>query len=113
MDWEFGINRHKLLYIEWINKVLLCSTGNNIQYPVINHSRKEYENNMCVYMYIYTLVAQTIKKQCRRPGFDSWVEKIPWRRAFQPTSVFLPGESPWTEESCGLQSMRSQRVGCD
>ena len=30
-------------YIEWINnKVLLYSTGNNIQYPVINHNGKEY-----------------------------------------------------------------------
>ena len=43
--------------------------------------------------------------QCRRPGFDSWVRNIPWRREWQPTSVFLPGEfhgqrslavySPW------------------
>ena len=24
--------------------------------------------------------------------------KIPWRRTWQPTSVFLPRESPWTEE---------------
>ena len=30
---------------------------------------------------------------CRRPGFDPWVEKIPWRRKWQPTPVFLPGES--------------------
>ena len=44
MDWEFGISRCKLLYIEWINnKVLLYSTRNYIQYPVINHNRKEYE----------------------------------------------------------------------
>ena len=28
-------------------------------------------------------------------GFDPWVRKIPRRRAWQPTSVFLPGESPW------------------
>ena len=26
--------------------------------------------------------------------FDPWVRKIPWRRAWQPTPVFLPGESP-------------------
>ena len=26
-------------------------------------------------------------------GFDPWVRKIPWRRAWQPTPVFLPGES--------------------
>ena len=29
----------------------------------------------------------------KRYGFDSWVRKIPWRRAWQPTPVFLPGES--------------------
>ena len=32
-------------------------------------------------------------------------------RAWQPTPVFLPGESLWTEEPGGLQSMGSQRVG--
>ena len=31
--------------------------------------------------------------QCRRPGFDPWVGKIPWSRKWQPTPVFLPGES--------------------
>ena len=30
--------------------------------------------------------------QFGRPGFDPWVRKIPWRRAWQPTPVFLPGE---------------------
>ena len=28
-----------------------------------------------------------------RPGFDPWVRKIPWRRAWQPTPVLLPAES--------------------
>ena len=32
-------------------------------------------------------------KQCRRHRFDSWVGKIPWRRKWQPTPGFLPGES--------------------
>ena len=26
-------------------------------------------------------------------GFNPWVRKIPWRREWQPTPVFLPGES--------------------
>ena len=40
-------------------------------------------------------VAQTVKNlpACRRPGFDPWVRKIPWRREWQPTPVFLPEES--------------------
>ena len=29
----------------------------------------------------------------KRHGFDPWVRKIPWRRAWKPTQVFLPGES--------------------
>ena len=34
--------------------------------------------------------------------------KIPWRRKQQPTPIFLPGKTPWTEEPGGLQSMRWQ-----
>ena len=32
-------------------------------------------------------------RRCNRRGFDPWIRKIPWRRAWQPTLVFLPGES--------------------
>ena len=31
--------------------------------------------------------------RCKRCGFTHWVGKIPWRKAQQPTPVFLPGES--------------------
>ena len=31
--------------------------------------------------------------RCQRYGFDPWVWKIPWNRKWQPTPVFLPGES--------------------
>ena len=50
--------------------------------------------------WIYGLSSSTSGKEpacqcrrCRRHGFDSWVRKIPWRRARQPRPVFLPGES--------------------
>ena len=33
------------------------------------------------------------RRSCRRPGFDPWVRKIPWRRKWQSTPVFWPGES--------------------
>ena len=32
------------------------------------------------------------KRRYNRRGFDLWVRKIPWRKAWQPTPVFLPGE---------------------
>ena len=45
--------------------------------------------------------------QYRRPrrfGFHPWFGKIPWRKAWQLTPVFLP-KIPWTEEPSGLQSI--------
>ena len=44
--------------------------------------------------------------QCR---VNPWVSKIPRRRKWQPTPVFLPRKIPWTEESGGLQSMGSRK----
>ena len=57
-------------------------------------------------------MAQTLKNhlQCGRPEFDPWVRETPWRRAWQPTPVLLPGVSSRTEEPSGLQSIESQRV---
>ena len=49
--------------------------------------------------------------QCGRPGLSFWVGTIPWRRTWQPTIVFLPGESPWMDEPGRLQSIGWQRVG--
>ena len=43
---EFGLSKHKRLCIDWINnyiQVLLYSTGNYIQNPVINHNGKKCE----------------------------------------------------------------------
>ena len=50
MEWEVGMSRCKLSYIEWIdNKVLLYSTENHIQYPMTNHNGKEYKK--CIRTY--------------------------------------------------------------
>ena len=50
--------------------------------------------------------------QCGRPRFDRWVGNIPWRREWQPTPVFLPGEvhgqmslagySPWCRKNLDM-----------
>ena len=60
-----------------------------------------------------SLVAQMVKNP---PAlWETWARSVGWedplRRAWQPTAVFLPGESPWTEEPGGLLSTGSQRVG--
>ena len=42
--------------------------------------------------------------QCRRPGFNPWVRKIPWRREWLSTPVFLPGESHGQRSLAGYGS---------
>ena len=42
--------------------------------------------------------------QCGRPGFDPWVRKIPWRWKWQPTPIFLPGESHGQRSLVGYSS---------
>ena len=37
---------------------------------------------------------------CRRHGFDPWVRKIPWRRKWLPTPIFLPEKIPWIGGCC-------------
>ena len=65
-----------------------------------------------IYVYVYggSDGEKKICLQCGRPRFDSWVRKIPWRRNWQPTAVFLPGESRGQR---AWQTMGSQRVGHD
>ena len=96
LDWEFGISRCKLLYIEWINnKVLLYNTGNYIQYSVINENDKEP-----IYPSVTESLLGSIPESGRSPkGRSKWL----------PTPVFLPGKCyGQREESDGLQSVEFQ-----
>ena len=55
----------------------------------------------------YLLISKEPACQCRRYkrlGFDPWVRKIPWRRQWQPTPVFLPGEFRGQRNVAGYSS---------
>ena len=72
-----------------------------------------YNIHVCMYVYIFMGFPGGVSgkeptcqcRRCKNHGFDPWIRKIPWRRAWQPTLVFLPGEprgqrslvgsSPW------------------
>ena len=62
-----------------------------------------------------SLVAQLVKNPLAM--HETWVQSLGWedlwRMAWQLTPVFVPGESPWTEVSAGLQSMGSRRDAHD
>ena len=89
-NWQLGISGYKLLYIGWINsKVLLYSTGNYIQYPVINHNGKEYFFKN-VYMYI---TESLLVLNCSVVSDSS---AMPWTVACQtPLSMGFPRQEYW------------------
>ena len=76
------------------------------------------ENKGCVGRRRASQVALVVKnplptQESEETWVDPWVGKMPWRRAWQPSPVFLPGESSWTEKPGGLQSMGLQREQLD
>ena len=57
MEWEVGVSSSELLYIEWINTtVLLYNTENCIQYPLINHNKKN-SNRIYITESLYSTTA--------------------------------------------------------
>ena len=77
-DWEFGVSRHRIAYIGWINKPLLSSTGNYNQYPMINHNGKEYEKE---YRRSHRASGETNPTSIHEdtdliPGFAQWVKDL-------------------------------------
>ena len=87
-----------------------CNAGDPSSIPGLGRSPGEEIGYPLQYSWASLVSQMIIYFQCVRLGFNPWVGKIPWRRWWQPTPVFLPGESLWTEEPGRLQSMGLQRV---
>ena len=65
---------------------------------------KDLPAMQCRIMSLEGQFGPTLPLDALRPGFDSWVGTIPWKKEWQPTPVFWPGEfhgqslagySPW------------------
>ena len=56
-------------------------------------------------------VVKNTPAQCRSLGFNPWVRKIPWRRKWQPTLVFLPGKSHRQKSLVGYTPWGCKSVG--
>ena len=69
---------------------------------------------VCIHVCRTSLVAQAVNYlpavQCRRPGFNPWVWKIPWRMEWQLTPVFLPGESHGQRSLVGYSSQCHKKL---
>ena len=62
-------------------------------------------------MYPWWLRQLRICLQCRRPRFDPWVGKIPWRRRWQSTPVPLPGKSHGQRSLVGCRTWSRKESG--
>ena len=53
-----------------------------------------------------SLMAQLVKSlpEMWETGFDPWVGKMPWRRQWHPTPIFVPGESHGQRSLAGFRS---------
>ena len=85
-----------------VGKESTCNTGEPGSIPGSGRSTGEGIGYPLQYSWA-SFMAHLVKNllQYRRPGFDPWVGRIPWRRERLPTPVFCPGEfhglhtSPW------------------
>ena len=73
----------------------------------VQKKKKKLKRGQPVYKWLSGKESVCQWRRHRRHRFSSWVRKIPWRRKWQPTPVFLPGKShgQWSLEGyMGLQS---------
>ena len=88
--WEFlGLQAWETASQETLRELLWGGKGGTRLY----RSLQQRAGSLNIKRLLLT-VAQLVKicLQCRRPEFDPWVGKIPWRRERLPTPVFWPGE---------------------
>ena len=74
-------------------KECACNSGDPALTPGLGRSAGEGIGYPLQYSWAF-LLAKLVKNhlQCRGPGFDPWVGKIPWRRESLSTPVFRPAE---------------------
>ena len=75
----------------WSFTIFLCNFCMSLKVSTISHFVNFIKEDA-----ILGFPGGSVVKIClkfRRCMFDPWVRKIPWRREWQPTPVFLPGES--------------------
>ena len=82
-----------------------CSTGDDGSLPMSGWSPAEGMGYpfQCSWAFLVA-GCYRIHLQCGRPGFNSWVGNIPWRRAWQPTSVGSCLESPHGQRNLAVYS---------
>ena len=82
----------KALLISIVVSIPDCHTGDWGSIPQSGDKRAYFEF-LSLWLRQLKNLPTMQETQWKRPSFDSWIRKIPWRREWQPTPVFLPGKS--------------------
>ena len=103
LTWHKGVCRFKLQILKWGD----YGDGPNLITWVHTKSLQ-----LCLTLYDpmdYSPPGSSVHGILQATRVEWRVVSFSWRRTWQPTAVFLPGESSWTEEPGRIQSMGSQR----
>ena len=93
MDWLDLLAVHRTLKSLLQHHSSKASILRRSTFLVIQLSHPHMTTGKTITLTTQIFVSKVICLQCRRPGFDPWVGKIPWRRKWQPTPVLLSRKS--------------------
>ena len=66
--------------------------------------------SMCFLCFRLFLPTMCQCRRCKRLRLSPWVQKIPWRRKWQPTPLFLPGKSQGQRNLMGYSPWRQKEL---
>ena len=114
-------NHSKFIYASCMEKTVMEYSKRN--YYLASYLRKHWPGMLALVVtlnYVEFILPRglpwwlrqwRICQQYRRHEFDPWVGKIPWRREWQPTPGFLPGEFHGERSLAGYSPVGSERAG--
>ena len=122
LGWEDPVEKETAIHssiLAW--RISWTEEFGGLQFMGLQRFRHDWETNakyttMCGSWVVLVIKNPPVNAGDFRPSFDPWVEKIPWRRSWQPTLLFFPKESHGQRSLVGyspfggLQSIRLQRV---
>ena len=100
--------------MSWFHSFYWMAAGKCKGLHITVNSTHDHNLNIPIYITSHQWLSDK-EPACRygRHRFDSLVEKIPWRRKWQPTPVLLSGKSHGQRSLAGFSLQGSERVGHD